>query len=233
MGFFNTLIIKHQQVNNGTDDIFYELLPSSNIIVTGVYVSTSGSGLMYTLSNCDDNSGSNSFTILKNYDSAAKIQNPVIGYEVTYPDSFILNKPYIKITTNSATSDWTYIYICYKIFDSDSPLILNGLFQSKYQNPTTASSETIVLNGPDSGAFLIKNVFVTNLDNNNKSAYFYVRDATMLSTPSYIYSSSNIGKKTIEMVGNNVIYLMPDQDLVLKTDADPNFNTTITYTKVD
>jgi hypothetical protein len=233
MGVYNTLIIKHQQVNNGTDDVFYEALPVSNMIVTGVYVSTSGSGLMYTLSNCDDGVGTNSFTILRNENALAKIENPDMSFDVVNPQSFIFNKPFLKITTNSATADWTYIYICYKTFNSESPLIANNLFQTKYQPPTGAASATIVLSGPVSGAYLIKNIFVTNLDSNSKSANLYVRNASLLSIPSYMYSSASIGEKTIEMVGNNIFYLMPDQDLILKTDADPTFNTIITYTKVD
>ncbi len=233
MSVFNNLVVSHTQVNNGSLDIFYVAAPTVNpIIITGIGVTSndSGSGLDYAIAGSDDNVGTNSYNIFSHADPL--IQNGSFDFPVTNGHSIFFNRNYFKFGTLADAGTVSTFYINYREFSPNSNLILNN-FKTLYLGAQAINSEVTVLTGPSTGAYVVKSIFLSvTVDAVLKTAAFQVRSSSGTAPWGNYYYTNTLQYNTEELVGENPVTLTSNMSLILKTGANANYNTIITYTVV-
>lgn len=233
MSVFNNLVISHTQVNNGTLDSFYISSPTPNpIIITGIGVTSNdtGSGLAYTISGSDDNVGTNLFRIFTHSDPF--IQNGNFDFPVTNGHSILFNRSYFGLATVSDAGTVSTFYINYREFSPNSNLILNN-YKTIYLPAQAINSEINVLTGPSTGAYVVKSIFLCRtVDTVVKTVGFQVRSSSGTAPWGNYYYTNTLEYNTEELVGDNPVTLTSNMSLILKTGANANYNTIITYTVV-
>lgn len=233
MSVFNNLVFSHTQVNNGSSDFFSVASPTPNpIIITGIGVTSndSGSGLQYTLSSADDSGGTNTYRILAFQDPL--IQNGSFNFQINNGHSILFNKPFFSVATYSDAGTVSTFYINYREFSPTSNLIVNN-YKTLYLPPQAINSEITVLTGPTTGAYVIKSIFISRvIDTIVKTVAFQVRSSSGTAPWGNYYYSNTIEFNTEELVGENPVTLTANMSLILKTGANANYNTIITYTVV-
>lgn len=233
MSVFNNLVFSHTQVNNGSSDVFYVASPTPNpIIITGIGVTSndSGSGLSYTIFGVDDNIGTNAYRIFTHQDPL--IQNGSFDFPVTNGHSIIFNRNYFGFNTVADAGTVSTFYINYREFSPTSNLIVNN-FKTIYLPIQAINSELTVLTGPSTGAYVVKSIFLCrSIDTIVKTVAFQVRSSSGSAPWGNYYYTNTLEYNTQELVGENPVTLTSNMSLILKTGANANYNTIITYTVV-
>jgi hypothetical protein len=238
MAHYNTFAIEHIQVNNNAVDITFIPFVNGTQIIRSINIASDDTvnGLNFLLFKCDDNIGTNSFRMFLNDTTPPttiinNVYVPLTRYSAS-SNNFILNTPYLGLHTIAATGTKTKLVINYQTFNPLSTLISDGLYQTLYIPPQTASAEYTILIGSPTDSYLIKSIFTTNNTNTNQDGIFSVKFTGGTAPWGTLYSTNTLGALTKELVGLNRILISDGMSLTMTPSADYNYSTMLTYTTV-